>query len=225
MTIEQINALTLEDCFTQILEQLVDFSSLIEGNVKYVINDEPIESSLYDRLVLHEGIIKPTLEAMEFQFIIYQQTLLSLEEKRIAEEIEAERLAILKLKFLNVYAKDPAMHGFKKNNNASDPISFCNDVVLKIWSVGDQDSFIVMLESELLSLTNEQKLESIRVKRNSLLDEADILINKAFDCDSESLLPLKAYRIALRDITEIYKADMSLLDTIDVDAVVFPVKP
>jgi hypothetical protein len=63
-------------------------------------------------------------------------------------------------------------------------------------------------------------LENIRKERNALLDEADILINKTLDNDQD-LTALKSYRIALRNMTEIYKADMSLLD----QEVVWPLKP
>ena len=40
-----------------------------------------------------------------------------------------------------------------------------------------------------------------RAKRNALLSEADIIINKAFDAGSD-LTALKAYRQALRDVPQ-----------------------
>jgi hypothetical protein len=148
------------------------------------------------------------------------------EEARIVAELEAERIANLNARFQAVYEKDCGMPGFIKHYpEVSNCLWHFNEIIMKSWLAADQEAFVALMETESLSSVREQKLESIRYKRNDLLDEADILINKAFDEGLEALSALKAYRIQLRDITEVFKADMSLLDNIDVDAVVFPEKP
>jgi len=62
-----------------------------------------------------------------------------------------------------------------------------------------------------------EKLSIIRARRDVKLAEADILINKAMDSNAANLDALKAHRIALRDVTERFKSDMSLLDIVDAE--------
>lgn len=77
---------------------------------------------------------------------------------------------------------------------------------------------------EIIDITNELKLKRIRERRNSLISEADIVVNKAYDSGS-GIAAAKAYRQALRDITNAFIADMSLLDSVDPETFEFPVKP
>lgn len=77
---------------------------------------------------------------------------------------------------------------------------------------------------EQFDITNELNLQKIREIRNELLKEADIVVNIAYDTGS-GIAAAKAYRQALRDVTDAFVADMSLLDAVDPEAFVFPVKP
>jgi len=69
-----------------------------------------------------------------------------------------------------------------------------------------------------------KKLEVIRARRNALMNAADIAVNKAYD-NGSGIAAAKAYRQALRDVTDAFVADMSLLDAIDPETFEFPVKP
>lgn len=76
MTLEQINALILEDRMVDI------FSRLIEGDYSIEV-DEEIDD-LYDSLTVI-GADKPTREAAEAEFLVYQQELIDQENARLAE--------------------------------------------------------------------------------------------------------------------------------------------
>ena len=69
-----------------------------------------------------------------------------------------------------------------------------------------------------------KKLEVIRARRDALMNDADIAVNKAVD-SGKGLPAAKTYRQALRDITNSFIADMSLLDAVDAQAFEFPAKP
>jgi hypothetical protein len=77
---------------------------------------------------------------------------------------------------------------------------------------------------EQTDITNEYKLNKIRELRKPLMDEADILVNIAYDKTS-GIAVVKAYRQALRDCTNDVKADMSLLDEMEPADFEFPAKP
>jgi hypothetical protein len=80
--------------------------------------------------------------------------------------------------------------------------------------------------ADLTAAEREEKLQAIRDHREPLLQEADIQINILIDADGDATA-WKTYRQALRDVTETYKADMSLLDAIvDVESdITWPIKP
>lgn len=69
-----------------------------------------------------------------------------------------------------------------------------------------------------------KKLEIIRSRRNALMNAADIVVNKAYD-NGSGIAAAKAYRQSLRDITDAFVADMSLLDAVDAETFEFPAKP
>ncbi len=96
------------------------------------------------------------------------------------------------------------------------------------WVV--QDGELSVDEAAKTAKQREGKLEEVRACREPLLAEADVEINKIMDGAGEmdSDLPLwRSYRKDLRDITDSYKADMSLLDAVeDVETdVTWPTKP
>lgn len=74
----------------------------------------------------------------------------------------------------------------------------------------------------------ESKMQMLRLKREALLADADIEINKIEDASGDSTA-MRAYRQALRDVTETYKkvdGDWKVaVDSIDVDTFEFPAKP
>lgn len=95
-----------------------------------------------------------------------------------------------------------------------------------------QDGQIVILadtekSAAKLQKQREDKLEQIRQLREPKLKQVDLLVNQAVldDWSAENKLALKNYRSALLVITDTYKADMSLLDVVDVNSFSFPAEP
>jgi hypothetical protein len=77
----------------------------------------------------------------------------------------------------------------------------------------------------IIDLSREYKLNELRAARNQKLLEADILINKAFDLN-EDTTPIKAYRQALREVTDMYKTmDVAneYCDSLDIENFVWPI--
>ena len=68
------------------------------------------------------------------------------------------------------------------------------------------------------------KLDRIRELRKPLLADADIIVNIAYDT-GVNITAAKAYRQALRDCTNAYIADATLLDNVDPEIFIFPTKP
>jgi len=89
--LERISALTINDCFFEILHRLVDFSEVPEGESHYELSEE--ELSLYERLTLHVSLEKPSLEAMEADLITYKAELTAAEEARLVEVARKADLA------------------------------------------------------------------------------------------------------------------------------------
>mgnify|MGYP005993956895 CR=1 FL=1 len=65
----------------------------------------------------------------------------------------------------------------------------------------------------------EKSLETLRQRRNALLEETDWIVTKAKETGTTIPTAWKTYRQALRDITE------NLTTVEEVNAVVFPTKP
>lgn len=81
--------------------------------------------------------------------------------------------------------------------------------------------------SAKLAASREAKLEELRKLREPKLARVDQLVNIAvLDAwTAGEKTELKNYRTALLDITEPYKADMSLIDALDLEAIQWPVEP
>lgn len=90
----------------------------------------------------------------------------------------------------------------------------------------DQDLKAARLAAEL-SAQRESKLNRIRDLRAPKLARVDQLVNIAYlnSWTASEKTELKNYRLALLDITEPYKADMSLLDSLDLAAIEWPTEP
>lgn len=88
--------------------------------------------------------------------------------------------------------------------------------------VEDQDRKAVRLLRE-----RNAKLDGLRSLREPKLKRCDQLVNIAYlnSWTSTEKTELKNYRLALLDITEPYKADMSLLDSLDLAAIEWPTEP
>jgi hypothetical protein len=73
----------------------------------------------------------------------------------------------------------------------------------------------------------EAKLDQLRSSRSEKLTRCDQLVNIAFlnSWTAGEKTELKNYRLALLDVTEVFKADMSLVDALNVSTFVWPTEP
>ena len=81
--------------------------------------------------------------------------------------------------------------------------------------------------SAKLDKQRQDKLNELRKQRDNKLIKVDQLINIAVldTWSAGDKAELKAYRLALLNMTEAYKANMSLLDDVDVANIEFPIEP
>jgi hypothetical protein len=73
MTLEEIDALTLEEVFNTILQRVVDFSIVPDGETKFILAD--VGATKYERLILNSKIIRPQLSEFESDLEIYKEEL------------------------------------------------------------------------------------------------------------------------------------------------------
>jgi len=85
-TIEEINALTLQSTFNEVMSRLLDLSSVPPGVLFYEIQNKP-ELDFYDRVVLHESLEKPPFEDAQAEYLAYKQGLIdSFDAKKAAHD-------------------------------------------------------------------------------------------------------------------------------------------
>ncbi len=77
---------------------------------------------------------------------------------------------------------------------------------------------------EFEDVSRDVKLQAIRKKRDRLISRADLMVNKAEDLGS-LVVETRAYRQALRDVTEPFKSDPASLDSVDPASFQFPAAP
>lgn len=82
--LERLNNSTLDDYFFTVLNRLVDFSSIPVEEQPYT-QDSDEELSLYERLIIHSSLEKPTLQEMEGEFLVLKAELISAEEVSLVE--------------------------------------------------------------------------------------------------------------------------------------------
>jgi hypothetical protein len=89
------------------------------------------------------------------------------------------------------------------------------------------DNAEAAISAQKLGASRDAKLNEVRAAREPKLKRADILTNIAYldAWDDTKKAALKDFRQALLDITNPYKADASLLDSLDVSAVQWPTEP
>lgn len=101
--------------------------------------------------------------------------------------------------------------------------------VKAVEAVEGKESYILLRKkADTDQRLREEKINQLRVKRQLLLNQADIEINKLVD-DGEDASSWRAYRKQLRDVTEQYKkvdGDWKVaVDSLDVQSFEFPAKP
>ena len=84
MNYDEINALTIETTYYELLLRILDFSGVPDGEAYVSLNpDEGLE--FYDRIEVHVSLIKPTLAALESELVEYKAELTAAEDARLVE--------------------------------------------------------------------------------------------------------------------------------------------
>ena len=87
----EIEALILNDVIVEVMSRLVDISSVPIGVAFYEFTNDA--GSYYDRIVLHESIeVKPSLEEVEAEFVVYKQELLDAFDPYMAAKVRVDAL-------------------------------------------------------------------------------------------------------------------------------------
>jgi hypothetical protein len=96
-----------------------------------------------------------------------------------------------------------------------------------VGAVLENGQIVLQIDQNKLNAVREGKLEQIRKLREPKLANVDRLVNVAVlnSWTSTEKAEIKTYRDALLDMTEPYKADMSLLDDLDLNSLQFPEEP
>lgn len=112
MTLEQINALTVKDVLQIIISKII---TLPEG--EFVSYDESIEGAWYEKIVMPEGITKPSKDSFQSTFDNYISELTT----------ECNRVKNLETTFHTLYSKDSGMPSFRKIwPEIANPLAFFN---------------------------------------------------------------------------------------------------
>lgn len=120
MTLEQIESLTVENCFQEILPKVI---ILPEGTIAF-LNPE-LGEDWYLQIVMPEGVPLPEKSVFENAFIEYKQELIN-QFKPIWDEENRQNL--LRTKFDSLYSKDAGMPSFHKIwPNVVNPLAFFNE--------------------------------------------------------------------------------------------------
>jgi hypothetical protein len=92
MTIEEINELKLSDNLDMILDRILDYSVLEEGEAAYSL-DEDESMDLYDRIYMNKKIILPPADRIQGEWDQYIAELVAIELDRLQAVADAEAAA------------------------------------------------------------------------------------------------------------------------------------
>jgi len=116
-SIDEINAITIDDVIIELMSRLVDLSLIPIGTNFYnLLPDEG--QSLYERIQIHILLEKPSLEELESELIIYKVELVNnfdvnAAERERVEALEARIAALADLRLCMVEA------GFNNPNGST----------------------------------------------------------------------------------------------------------
>lgn len=95
MTLQEISELTIEKVFPDLLNRIIDLSNLPAGSPAYQI-DLDNTKPFYERVIVHQSLVKPSLQLFTDELEEYKAELTSYENARIAE---IDRVEDIKLRF------------------------------------------------------------------------------------------------------------------------------
>lgn len=168
MNYEQISALTLNDSITMLFHRIVDLSLLPEGEAAWEYDSE-IGLSEIDHWIFNVVLVKPTLEALEAEFVTYKAELTAIEDARIAE---AARVA-------DIQARWDLMQDIRANMNKAG-LTDSNPALVLLQIINDNDQTkLELLESKAAGIASDLEFNNLvdkaRKKRALGLSAMDLL--------------------------------------------------
>lgn len=187
------------------------------------LTTEDVEQILLERLGMTEE--EATLADIDDEFELYKSELIAAENARLAEIARQEdlaRIADIKARWNAIPDIRLALAG-AGNNAPNPPIE-----LQRIIDENDQAMLEAIESVDVMQDLRSAKLDDLRGKRDQLLLEADHTINKLEDA-SQDASAHRAYRQALRDVTEQFKDESGKytadVDSLNIGTFVFPSKP
>ena len=177
MNLEQINTLILDDIFCIILKRVVDFSSIPKDEVPFSFSDEGL--STYDRLIVHNNVIKPTLEALEADFLIYQESLRIEEQERLDE---IDRTTALRVRWDALYLIDPGHpEFFQVISNESNAHKYMKNLIYDKSLSAEVETLMQALEAQSAELVAIAEVKKVKKDRRDLGKKARSVCEDVLD--------------------------------------------
>lgn len=169
MTLEQISQIILDESNVFILiDRLVDTSSIPSGEYSYSL-DQNLSLDFYDRIIMHESLLKPSLVEFNAELENYKAELTQIENDRLNE---IARVEDIKNRFLSLQNIRPILShlGLDIPNLALE---------LKRIIKEDDQNFLSNLETA--AITVDQEIEAQKQLENEM-KIADGLIQLCLGC-------------------------------------------
>jgi len=91
MTLAEIDALTIESSFNELFPRILDLSVVPVGEPSYML-DQDDTMPFYDRVIVHQNLVKPTLQNFQDELAQYKVELTAEENAKIAEAARVSAL-------------------------------------------------------------------------------------------------------------------------------------
>lgn len=192
MNLQQIQNLTLEQCYYDLLLRLFP-----EGVPPFSLDEQ--EENFYNKLTFENSELKPTLEQMENQLSLYKAELQAAEEARLAEIARREamqaRLDAIKDSAMACYKLGLVQDGFNFALIAKDIIDSNNETLLAQIEAKDAE-----FQAELLAQNQVDAMTELRKARDLMLSKTDFTQLADAPLTSEEKAEYRGYRAFLRSL-------------------------
>lgn len=111
-TLAEIQALTLETTFPEVISRIVDIGRVPIGVLFYELSADQ-SKSLYERIILHDSIPKPSQEVVEQEFNLYKQELIDGFDAKKSFNDRLEALGDLRILKDRIGDKEPNLEAWK----------------------------------------------------------------------------------------------------------------
>jgi len=168
MTLNEISNLTIESTLDVLLRRILDTSNLPDGAKVYMLDlDENIP--FYDRILVHQSLVKPPLPNLQAELTQYKQELAAVEQERLDEIARVQELT-------SRFNAIPDIRGAIQDLNAEIP-----NPALELKRIIGENDTAKLVQLEASSSSFQQKLaDKATLKEQS--DMVDGLVEICLSC-------------------------------------------